>query len=302
MPRLLHVLLLPLVLAALALPRAAADVRKAPSRINLRVGCFNAWLIPLIATDRSDRLARMPAALRALKMDVLCLQEVWTAGDQRALAKALKKQFPHVLRGGGGLMLLSRHPIVQRTWKAFPHFKGLPLQEQLARKGILDAVLETPVGRVRVVTSHLALAFGKDNPRTKQLAFLLRRLAKQRDLPLILAADLNTWPVEHGRLTSDYKAVLRAGLTDAKPPQRSAQGRYDPGLPTRIGWPRPAIKPLRGYYYPDHVFFRATQAQTLRLGRFQLVLDEKRTALSDHNLLLADFTLGRSAPPAKAPR
>ena len=293
-----------LLFTALLVPGARADVRPEPRRINLRVGCFNAWLIPIVATDRSARLKRMPAALRALAMDVLCLQEVWTAGDQRTLSKALAKEFPHALRGGGGLMILSRYPIVERAWVRFPHYKGLPLQEQLARKGLLEAVVRTPVGRVRVVTSHLALAFGADNPRSKQLAFLLRRLAKQRDLPLVLAADLNTWPVRDGQLTPDYLALVRAGLTDAKPPRRGADGRYDPGTPTRIGWPRPRLKPTRGYYYPDHVFFRSTSVQPLALRRFQLTLDEAATALSDHNLLLSDFALSRSPPPParKAPR
>ncbi len=273
-----------------------AEAPAQTQQVDLRVGCFNAWLIPIVSSDRSARRARMPKALRAFGLDVLCLQEVWSAGDQRTLAKALRKEFPHAVRGGGGLMILSRHRVSGKTWIPFPHYPGLSLPEQLARKGILEATVHTPAGAVRVVNSHLALAFGRNNPRSKQLAFLLRRLDKQRNLPLVLAADLNTWPVESGRLTREYRSMLATGLIDAKPPTKDASGRYDPGQPTRIGWPRPAVKSNRGYY-PDHVLFRSSRSHALALRSFRFALDDRATALSDHNLLCAHFTLTRRKTP-----
>ncbi len=277
-----------------AAPPPTAPPRAGPpapaTSATLRIATFNAWLIPIVSKDRGARLARMPSALTALDIDVLCLQEVWFGTDQSRLLRALRTTYPHVLRGGGGLMIFSKLKIVDSTWVAFPRYPGLSLAEQLAGKGLLEAIVETPAGRIRVVTSHLALAFGPGNPRTKQLAFLLRRLAKQRDLPLVLAADLNTWPVDQGRLAPDYMRLLQAGFLDVKAPRRDALGRYHPGSPTRIGWPRPARKPTTGWY-PDHVLYRAGTAGKLALTSFRFALDERGTALSDHNLLCAKLKL-----------
>ncbi len=292
MPRASATLLVCLTVCGLALltPEAHGKEPPAPQATTVRVGCFNTWLIPIVSKDFAARRARMPSALRAQKLDVLCLQEVWTGREQRALARALKQDFPHMVRGGGGLLILSRHPIVDSAWVPFPHFKGLSLGEQLARKGLLEAVIRTPVGRVRVVTTHLALAFGADNPRSKQLAFLLRRLAKQRDLPLVLAGDLNTLPLDAGRLTADYRAVLRAGLVDCNPPIQLASGLFAAKPPTRVGWPRPVRKSLEGWR-PDHILVRSGKALSVAVRAFRLALDERSTALSDHNLLRADLRI-----------
>ncbi len=279
------------LLAFALLAGPAAGDEKAPPRkpLALRVASFNAWLIPLVSQDMNARRDKLAGCVRPLALDVLCLQEIWTPQDQRRIATALKPQLPHAVPGKGGLMMVSRYPVVSSRFIKFPLYEGLNFSERIAGKGLLEAVVETPAGRMRVITSHLALAFGPDNPRTKQLHFFLRHLADLRDRPLVVPADLNTWPVEKGRLTADYQALLEPGLIDANPPVLGHDRVWRPGKPTRLGWPRPDKK-ITGWF-PDHILFRSGASGTLTLRKFAMALDTKETAISDHNLLYADFVL-----------
>jgi endonuclease/exonuclease/phosphatase family metal-dependent hydrolase len=285
--------------AALAAARPAASEEPPASAHTVRVATFNAWLIPLVAEDRPARLARLPGALRALDLDVVCLQEVWLPADRRAIREALKDVYPHAVLAGGGLMMLSKLPVARSRFVKFPAYKGLSVGELIAAKGLLDATLRTPVGPVRVVTSHLALAFGEDNPRSKQLRFLLDHLKGLRTEPVLLAADLNTWPVDKGRLTDDYRSIIAEGFVDTKPPVRKHDQRWHPGEPTRYGWPREKEKPEKGWY-PDHLLFRPGRTLSVKLRAFRMRLDTPETALSDHNLLQADLRLVARKPAPKA--
>ena len=290
-----------LLLALMAAPCATADdgrPRGADASTRIVVASFNVWLIPLVARAYDSRRERIPGVLRTLRLDVVAVQEAWLASDQRALAEAARPDFPHAALGGGGLMVLSRLPIRSSRFLPFPAYPGLSLPERLARKGLLEAEILTPAGPLRVVTAHLALAFGLDNPRSAQLRFLQAHLAQDTSLPTILAADLNTPPVEGGVLAAEYRALCDAGLRDAKPPVRLPGGAWDPGPPTRIGWPRPETRPTSGFW-PDHILFRSAASGSLDLRSFRLALDQRATALSDHNLLRAEFILRDLRPPAK---
>ena len=295
--------LLGLLLATTLGGRAAADdgrEERAPAKppapgqatreARLRVATFNVWAIPLVSKQRSERLARLPRALRGLALDVVCLQELWMTSDQRDVRKGLKTTHPHSVMGGGGLMLLSRHRIREQRFVRFPDYPGLSMPEQVARKGLLDVVLETPAGLVRVVNTHLALAFGKDNPKLKQLRFLLEHLDDRRKIPVILAADLNVPKVHAQGFSTGYRMLKDADFHDTNPPTKRPDGSWDQGEPTRIGWPRPSGKPAWGFY-PDHIAMRAGRTASVSLERFQQALDRQETALSDHNLLYADVVI-----------
>lgn len=301
MPRRRHLPLPTLLVLLLALPASAEDGAPVQVRppVRIIIASYNVWLIPIVAQAYESRKARIPGALRTQDLDVVCIQEAWLATDREALADACKRDFPHRAMGGGGLMILSRYPMTRSAFTAFPVYPGLSLPERVAAKGLLEAELDTPAGPLLVVTAHLALAFGPDNPRSAQQRFLLAHLAKDRRMPTVLAADLNIPPVEAGALTPDYRALLQAGLTDAKPPRRLPDGRLDPGPPTRIGWPRPEVRPTTGYW-PDHVLYRSSATGALRLRSFRQALEQRVTALSDHNLLRAEFLLAdkRAAPGA----
>jgi endonuclease/exonuclease/phosphatase family metal-dependent hydrolase len=250
---------------------------------------MNVWAIPLVSDELGERMRRLPAALRAFDPDVICLQEAWDPIWRGRIERALAPEYASAGSASGGLLLLSRLPILEEGFTPFPPFPGLGLAERMAGKGILQARVKTGEGEVRIVTAHLALAFGADNPRTRQLRWLLEHMEAWRDLPLIVAADLNTPPAREGAWFPDYGEILDRGFVSAHPPVLREDGRWDPGPPTRVGWPRPR-RVTRGFW-PDHVLFRDGATGALRVVAFRIELDEPDTALSDHNLLLADLAL-----------
>jgi endonuclease/exonuclease/phosphatase family metal-dependent hydrolase len=267
----------------------APPARKA--RGELRIATFNTWAIPGISQDLQARTARMGDALAAFEPDVICLQEVFSDSALARIADGLGPAYTATSGHPGGLVIFSRLPMRSERFTPFPDVRGLSLIERFAKKGILDVVVETEAGALRVVNTHLALAFGPDNPRSRQLLFLLNRLAENPDMPVVVAADLNTPPVRDGRLTDDYLHILALGYESGDPPRPLPDGTFLAGTPTRIGWPRPAE--VERVFYPDHILLKRGPGLRLDFTSFGVALADVDTALSDHNLLVADFAIER---------
>jgi len=228
----------------------------------------------------------MPAALRALDADVICLQEVWVPRARALLKRALSARYTATRSAAGGLMVFSRFPIVTERFIRFPYVPGMSLIEGIVGKGLLEVQLETRLGPIRVIDAHLAS--GDTVGRNGQLRFLLAKVG--RDLPLVVAADTNFWKVWQGALTPEYKSVLAAGWLDAAPPRLTQDGCFDAGAPTRPGWPR-GRRDAWGPTFPDHIFYAPAAGVTLRVVGFRQALNTPQTALSDHNALVAEFHL-----------
>lgn len=261
--------------------------------VSLRVVSFNAsCLPPPLSQDVDGRVARMPAALRALGGDLFCLQEVWWPGTRSLLERAFSPEYTATQGTAGGLIVLSRFPVVTERFTRFPHVPGMSLVEVIAGKGMLEVQIETPLGLIRVVDAHLAS--GDAVARDAQLRFMLAHVG--RDLPLVVAADTNFWKVWRGALTPQYDSMLAAGWLDAAPPRRAPDGSFDAGDPTRPGWPRDHGDEW-GPTFPDHVLYAPAAGTTLRVAGFRQALDTPQSALSDHNALVADFLLGRAEAP-----
>jgi endonuclease/exonuclease/phosphatase family metal-dependent hydrolase len=62
----------------------------------LRISSFNTGLLPLFVPLADERVAPLAQALAAHDADVLCLQEVWSSGDQTTLANALRPSYPNI--------------------------------------------------------------------------------------------------------------------------------------------------------------------------------------------------------------
>jgi endonuclease/exonuclease/phosphatase family metal-dependent hydrolase len=233
----------------------------------------------------------MPAAIRALDPDVVCLQEVWTARTRAALVEALGPDLSAAQSDRGGLLLLSRWPIREEAFTPYPVTEGLSVVERLAGKGVLDVVVETPAGPLRVVSTHM-VAFDVTS-REAGLPVLLEVVARRPDLPLVLAGDFNLRRLasDHDALSPSYRRLLDAGCTDAAPPRRSEDGGWEELDNTHVGWPR--REGDAGWWRPDHVLFRSAEDAELRLVACRMALHTPETALSDHNLMLAELRLLR---------
>jgi endonuclease/exonuclease/phosphatase family metal-dependent hydrolase len=270
-------------------PEAPVEFPAGVDRQLLRVVVFNVWGLPLFSDEFDDRMEKIPAEIAALEPDIVCLQEVWTDGSREKISKALGPSYATARCDGGGLMILTRFPILSEAFTPFPFDCALSFAEWMGKKGVMEAVLETPQGRLRVVNTHLALDFGEDNGRTRQLDFLLELLEDRRDLPLVIGADLNTPPCRSGEteLRPEYLRILEQGFVDLNPPVRVGE-TWDPGPASRVGWPRTTGRPG---WRPDHILYRESAASRLIGGDFRMLLDGPQSALSDHNLLLGEIEL-----------
>ena len=209
----------------------------------LRIATFNI-LNGRTPQESSVDPARYADAIASLDADVLALQEVDRdqprsgGADLTAIAAdamgAVEHRFEPVLQGlpgawvpatgdeppGGpayGIALLSRYPVLR--WDAFrlprlrarsPYLLEDPRRLVWVReepRAALLAELDTPLGRVRVATTHLSFLPWCNG---HQLRALARRLG-QPEVPTVLTGDFNLRPRRAARATGMRPAAR--GLT-----------------------------------------------------------------------------------------
>lgn len=172
-------------------------------------------------TDRRYLLERITELLRALKPDLVCLQEVTFdlprtgRHHQPALvSEALPDLVPffqptvHWKRGGYGNLILSRWPLAER------HRLSLRMGGRKVR-GAQWAVVATPHGPLRLANWHLGLTDGERLWQARHLMANALWRGHER-WPTVLAGDTNDWRGLLGPLVLE-----RHGLRHAShPPSR----------------------------------------------------------------------------------
>jgi len=252
--------------------------------------------------------------------DVLCLQEVASnypglAGsrgeDQPALLAKLLPGYEAMFcaatdvaaddgsRRLFGNMLLSRLPVVQ----IFRHLLPWPAEarRKSMQRALIEAVIETPFGRLRIMTTHLEYYSSRqrrmqvERIRELHVAAALRTHLSGRDasrgpfrthkgsISAILAGDFNCRPLDAPitRLTAPFSQPVPA-FCDA---WRSVY----PGIPhppsigvfDRKQWPRP--------FCCDYAFV----TKDLRSRLLEVRIDQRSDA-SDHQPLLLVLDAGRA--------
>lgn len=147
-----------------------------------------------IGADRRRDPRRIVAVLDELDADVVALQEVdsrRTGYDvcglvAREARYAWAAEGPTMRSAGGhyGNALLSRFPLAR------PRCVDLSVGRHEPRSAI-DALVDTPLGAIRFVATHLGLS---PTERRTQVRCLLRLLGDgRREQPVVLLGDLNEW-------------------------------------------------------------------------------------------------------------
>ncbi|MGN9911231.1 endonuclease/exonuclease/phosphatase family protein [Phytohabitans sp. LJ34] len=245
----------------------------------------------LIRGHVRPRLRALGAILEESAYDIVCLQEVLHPGSVRLLRR-LTPAFGHGYASGfpllhGGLLLLSRWPLVRRRFVRYP-MGGPPRPELLMRKGAQVAVVDTPGGTLAVVNTHLSANRDGDWAPDNRYTRIARRemdalaglvAALDPDLPVVVAGDFNV-PRDSPVFTAFAAA---AGLRDVL-----------------AGDTAPTYRPTARFPAPpalDQVLVRSTPDRSLD-ARARLVFQDAvalpggRTAyLSDHYGIEADLTI-----------
>ncbi|KAI9027494.1 Endonuclease/exonuclease/phosphatase [Phycomyces nitens] len=156
--------------------------------------------------DRLDYIVRFVLP----KYDVIAFQESFAFGTRRKdhlikEARALgfnhhvesDRHFPWELAVDGGLLLLSRFPILESNAVEYP--RGAH-SDWLARKGALHCLIQLKPGySMHVYTTHAQASYELDNmadvhirlSQFAELHSLMRNTAKKDDFPILLMGDLN---------------------------------------------------------------------------------------------------------------
>lgn len=253
-------------------PDARAVDVESGSVTTLRLLTFNT----LFTGDVRPRLRALGEILDRSGYDIVCLQEVMYRRNARLLRRAAPGLRHHAYAGAvllkGGLVLLSRWPIVRCGFVAYPIMAPLR-PELIMRKGAQVATIATPGGELAVVNTHLSANrdddWSPDNRYTRvqraELGLLARLVATvDAGLPVVAVGDLNI-PRGSAALTDFLGA---AGLRDV-----------------RAGDARPTYRPTPEWPSPpalDHVLVRGAR------GRSRLVLEDAVTLADGRQAYLSD--------------
>jgi len=267
--------------------------------------------------DGRIRIHAIIDVLRRLNADVICLQEVaanhpeleggasanqfkqlsGALGAFQALEHAPSEIYRHHTPRLFGNLTLSKYRITQAQrhmlpWPADPGSPaGMP-------RGAIEAVLETPRGRVRVLNTHLEYYSALQRAaQVRQLRYLHAEACARAGTPgldvqldaqfqlgtrpasAIFCGDFNCAPG-----SPDYQAML------APPDDRLTLPLVDAWHAARDGQSRAPTVGLHGYKWPDHAdcldYFFVTDDLAPRIRSVEV---QSETAASDHQPIVLDL-------------
>ncbi|WP_345635890.1 endonuclease/exonuclease/phosphatase family protein [Rugosimonospora acidiphila] len=242
-------------------------------------------LLTLNALFRGDVRARLRALggiLDRAGYDVVCLQEVMYRHHARLLWR-LARSYPHhastgAVALGGGLVILSRWPIVRCRFGRYPVSRPLR-PELLMRKGAQLARVAVPGGDLAVVNTHLSANRDHDwsagNRYSRVAADELDRLGALMSgidpaLPVVVAGDFNL--PRDSPVLARFRAAAR--LRDALAGSAEPTYRPTPELPAPPAFDHVLVRPA-----PD----RELTARSRIVFRDAVMLADGRPGyLSDH--------------------
>ncbi|WP_341665004.1 sphingomyelin phosphodiesterase [Vibrio sp.] len=203
----------------------------------LNVATYNLWMIPSVSQDIASRTSMMDHNLSGY--DVLALQEAFSS-DREALFNELSEEYiyrTNVVGGesmamyDGGVVTLSRHPIIETDALVFDHCSGT---DCYADKGIVYTKIDK-LGKIyHVFNTHLA---SFDTPAAKRLRRLqlglLRTFMLTKSIPedeaVIYAGDFNI-----NKNSDFYEYLLMLSTLEVDPPEYKGytRGTFDPVINT----------------------------------------------------------------------
>jgi len=268
--------------------------------MRIRVATLNVWALPgPLAPSVGARMQAIGRRLASLDLDAIAFQEVWTEGARDRLVAAgraggLPTAWHHPAAFGGGLLVLTRLPILSARFDAFS-LRGDPARpdhpDYYGGKGWATLELATRAGPLLFVDTHLHARYMNDVPhayrahRVGQIAELALAMRKLKH-PVVTLGDFNFVDEhpEHAILTG------LTGLRDVAAEVGSRSATVLRANPYRAH----SSKPDRRV---DYVFARDGGGTALVPIRTQRVFDERLdldggpASCSNHAGVLAELEL-----------
>jgi len=279
----------------------------------IRIATLNVWGLPAPFTpDGAERMQAIGRRLGDLRVDVVAFQEVWTADVRSILIRAGRAAgldacwHTDASLGGSGLLVLSRLPILDVQFERYT-LRGQPERitqgDYYGGKGFARIRLNTPVGPVTVVNTHLHARYGGNVPheyralRAGQVVQLARRVRETPD-PILAAGDFNFQEDQAGYAVLTGLTGFRDSAAEAANPQ--------PTVFSANAYRGNPKKPDRRI---DYVFVRDGGAlavetrSSVRIFDEAIEIDGRAAAYSNHAGVLAEVAVVpralASPPPPK---
>jgi len=295
-----------------------------PDDLSLRVVTFNAWALPVTipSQEKRRRTTHLPEELAALDADVIVLLELFDVGARRRLLGELCPPFEASAGANdsrrilnllpadttGGLLVLSRLPIVATRFVVHSLGSGTKVDERLGRKGAMIVRLESAVGPITVFAVHLyAGTKPKDtNIRMTQLRPLLDVLNSEANgTPVILAGDINISPTvaypeppgPDNPYTEEYAVLGDAGFVDTLPPNPTPARQSATWVPSRNRYAALPYQETKTDERYDYVMVRPGRGSAWAVKDARTVIDAPGAYLSDHVGVLVDLDLTAGPAP-----
>lgn len=174
---------------------------------------YNVWGLPvwLPGQNQSQRFRQISDSIQSRDFEVICLQEVFntklreqlidkllpnyfTASDykcnQKVIGKLIQKDC------NGGLMTLSKYPIINEQFYKYSYVKDCSLIEKIGGKGFLFTTILWNGQPINIINTHL-YAGENDNAdisrlyQLKEMHNILQDLESYQKYPSLLFGDLN---------------------------------------------------------------------------------------------------------------
>lgn len=204
----------------------AVFARHKPDSKRIRLLTANLILFPgFIQKNSQDRIEKFIRLAKLESPDLICLQEIWDNSAMTSIIRSFPDYAsifkPGLVYNQSGLLILSRLPVKSASSITFLPSLRHNLQEMLAMKGILSAVIKVCDTDLILNTTHLysSAPSAQYRPGLKQFEQLMEK-AGQEDFPAVIAGDLNLQPEE-------LKKLLLPGMQTENCPEPTA------GLPER---------------------------------------------------------------------
>jgi endonuclease/exonuclease/phosphatase family metal-dependent hydrolase len=272
--------------------------------VRLRIATLNVWGLPPLAPDIPERMHAIGRRLAELALDVMAFQEVWTADAREILVREGRAAgLPHAWHtdaeyGGSGLLLLSRHPILEVRFARFL-LRGQPERitqgDYYGGKGFGRVRLETDVGPVTLVNTHLHARYGGDVAheyraiRAAQVVELAMGMSDATD-PVLALGDFNFEESDSG-----YRVLT--GLTGF----RDTAAEIGMRQPTVIRHNAYRSGPHKAERRIDFAFARDGRELGVRTRAVRRAFDDDieiaghRASYSDHAGIIAEVELAACA-------
>ncbi|KZN61226.1 sphingomyelin phosphodiesterase [Pseudoalteromonas luteoviolacea] len=189
------------------------DEASEPAPEQLKVMTYNIWALPVIASHISDRMALLPDYLKGY--DALLLQEVFHAQREDFLQQ-ISAEYPYQTRMldkpgvniyDGGVIIVSRYPIVNQAQYVFPDCSST---DCFADKGVNYAEIIKNGEAYHLFATHTASSDTDTARQHRQLQFKqIRNLAISLNIPqnetVVYGGDFN---VNKLKFPGDYANML----------------------------------------------------------------------------------------------